>query len=159
MNQADFYGVAHRTAEAALRSLLEKSLAAGLRSVVRCQTQERAAGLDDKLWTIPQGSFLPHALAGADCDDEQPILLSWSGQSHADSDLLFLMECPSFELEELGSFDRILYIFDRRIPVQLKTARTCWRTLSDTGTAMAFWSDDKNGWTRTAATDSATSKS
>lgn len=71
-----FYHLESQPLERVLPVLLEKSLERGWNVVVEIASEERAALLDDMLWTYRDDSFLPHALAGGDTDHLQRILIT-----------------------------------------------------------------------------------
>ena len=76
MGEAWFYHLTESPLEATLPMLLEKSLAAGWRVVVKGGSAERLDWLDEKLWLGPKDGFLPHGIAGGEHDADQPVLLT-----------------------------------------------------------------------------------
>ena len=60
MTEAFFYHLQRLPLERVLPTLLEKSLERRWHAVVQVTGEERAAALDDGLWTYDDQSFLPH---------------------------------------------------------------------------------------------------
>ena len=74
-----FYHLERQPMEKVLPILLEKTLERGWRAVVEVSSAERAEQLDQVLWTFRDDSFLPHAVAGGEGDETQPILIVTGG--------------------------------------------------------------------------------
>ena len=85
--------------EVTLTMLLDRASKAGWRVVVRGASEERMAWLDEKLWLMGEGSFLPHGLAGAnDGTQDSPIVVGCDGVGAGGQDLLINLgdEIPPF---------------------------------------------------------------
>ncbi len=121
MTELGFYQLASRPIEAVLPKLLEKAYAAGHRTVVRCRDEAQAAQLDETLWTYDERSFLPHGRVG----EGHPILLVSDASAPEGYGLLAL---PGGAMpDDVGRFDRVLYLFDGNDEAALKQAREDWR--------------------------------
>ena len=66
MGAAYFYHLTRAPLEAVLPMLLEKSVAAGWRVMVRGTDDDRMKWLDERLWLGRDDGFLPHGLAGGE---------------------------------------------------------------------------------------------
>ena len=83
--------------------LAAKAWGLGHAIFVHALDDAHARALDERLWTWQQGSFVPHALAGAapelPADVPAPVLIGWGGEPPADHwDLLINLQpgVPAF---------------------------------------------------------------
>lgn len=140
-------------AEVAIR-LAAKAHAAGQR-LLMVADPDTLAELDRRLWTEDPASFLPHALAGAMDDPEQPILLAPSVPLTAPpangARLLMLVGAPL--PPEPGRFERILLLFEDGSAAHDR-ARAAWRAMaSEAGMDRSYWQQtESGGWTRKGET-------
>ncbi|MFZ4077576.1 MAG: DNA polymerase III subunit chi [Legionellaceae bacterium] len=101
--RADFYLLNDENVDKSLHfacRLLEKAYLSGHRIFVRCEDEEQAMLLDDRLWTFSATSFIPHhrvmthELKLADI----PIEISTAEPSKTSSDILFIISCILFAI-------------------------------------------------------------
>ena len=76
MTEIRFYHLTRIPLERALPALLERALAAGMRSVVIAGSEERVEALNQLLWTYEERSFLPHGSKRDGRPERQPVWLT-----------------------------------------------------------------------------------
>jgi DNA polymerase-3 subunit chi len=103
----DFYFNADDRLQVACR-LTGKALAQRKRVVVFAPEPAVAKSIDQKLWTWPAISFVPHCLAEDPLAGETPVLIATQAESIPAGDVLlnFAADCPAF----FERFDRLLEI-------------------------------------------------
>ena len=148
MTEILFYHLELHPLERVLPVLVEKSRERGWRVVIEAGSTERLAQLDDMLWTYRDDSFLPHAIAGGQNDDEQPVLLTDGSGNGNGAEIRFFVDraVPS----EAGTYERIVFLFDGHDPDAVTEARGAWKALRE-GNALTYWQQDGNGrWEKKA---------
>jgi len=78
MTEVAFYHLTRSSLEQALPKLLEKTLAAGKRAVVRVGSPARAEALNVALWSNEASSWLPHGSAKDGAAEEKSTRLNSS---------------------------------------------------------------------------------
>ncbi len=145
MPAISFYHLERTSLDRALPKLLEKVLEHGHRAVVMAGSDERVEALNLALWTYEQQSFLPH---GSEVDgnaERQPVFLTTHDENPNGSDVLVLVD--GVESERLGSFARVLDLFDGHDAEAVEAARARWRQLKDQGCELAYWQQTSpGGW-------------
>ncbi len=143
-----FYHMTRTPLEATLPVLLEKSLAAGWKVLLRGRERRQLEWLDQKLW-LNEG-FLPHGLAGGAHDADQPVLLSDApGNPHGATALISVDGAP-VEPGEVAGFARVMVLFDGNDPEALERARGQWKALTGAGCRAAYWSEASGRWEKKA---------
>lgn len=137
-----FYHLTRQPLDAVLPRLLEKAHAAGHRVLVHCADEAQVKALDQHLWTYDEGSFLPH---GADAPAEQPILLAISAAERGNgADLLAAIDV--LDLDRVGDFNRVLYLFEESDAERLGAARRAWSALKGReDVTRTYWQQDERG--------------
>lgn len=140
--EVGFYHLTRQPLDAVLPRLLEKAYAAGHRILVHCADAAQVKALDQHLWTYDDRSFLPH---GADEAAEQPILLAASaGERGNGADLLAAVD--DLDLDRLGDFRRVLYLFEESDAERLGAARRAWSALKGRAdVTRTYWQQDERG--------------
>lgn len=140
--EVGFYHLTRQPLEAVLPRLLEKAYAAGHRILVHCADDAQLKRLDQQLWTYDEASFLPH---GSEDKALQPILLTTSQEERANEpDLLSALD--GLDLDRIGDFARVLYLFEESDPERLSAARASWSALKGRdGVSRAYWQQDERG--------------
>ena len=77
--------------DATLPSLLEKILASGEKSIIRCPSTDRVSRLSEKLWNYKNEAFLPHSTAKDDMVLHQPIYLTNEDENANQANILVLV--------------------------------------------------------------------
>lgn len=144
MPSAMFYHLTRSPVEVTLPMLLEKSLQAGWRVVVRGQDAARMDWLDQKLWQGGDEAFLPHGLAGGAHDADQPVLLTTTADRP--NGAVCLMSVDGAEVEPDKGLERICVLFDGNDPTAVDHARTQWKSLTASGLNAQYWSEETGRW-------------
>lgn len=144
-----FYHLTETKLEDTLPQLLEKSLARDWKACIHCGSEERLEILDNHLWTYRDESFLAHGKASDENADQQPILLTTSGESANKAEVRFVVDMG--EEPNADECDRIVYMFDGHDQDQLERARGQWKSFSDGGLDKTYWQQTPDrGWVKKA---------
>ncbi len=143
-----FYHMTRTPLEATLRVLLEKSLAAGWKVLVRGTAAARLEWLDQKLWL--DSAFLPHGMAGGPHDAAQPVLLTTGTDAPNQADALIAIDGAPVAAQEVAGFSRVMILFDGNDPQALDTARGQWKSLTQAGCHALYWSEESGAWQKKA---------
>ena len=140
--EVGFYHLTRQPLDVVLPRLLEKAYGAGHRILVHCADAEQLKHLDQHLWIYEDSSFLPH---GSDDKALQPILLTTSQSDRANNpDLLAALD--TLDLERIGDFTRVLYLFEETDTDRLAAARKASAALKDrAGVMRTYWQQDERG--------------
>ncbi|MGH1329639.1 MAG: DNA polymerase III subunit chi [Paracoccaceae bacterium] len=150
MGAAYFYHLTHGSLEDTLPMLLSKARAAGWRVAVRGRELGLLAFLDERLWTHPAESFLPHGLAGGDHDAAQPILLTTAAEAANDPACVMAIGGAEISSEEVLALERVCILFDGHDIEALERARGQWRMLTGAGCSAQYWSQEGGAWEKKA---------
>lgn len=142
MTEIFFYHLETQPLERVLPQLVEKSLERGWRAVIETSSRERAEALDALLWTWRDDSFVPHGIAGAETDAEQPVLIATGPDNANGANVRFYVDraVPAAG----GDYQRIVFLFSGHDPDAVSEARVAWKTLQD-GNALTYWQQDGSG--------------
>lgn len=143
MPQMLFYQLGPQPHDQALTALLQKTLERGLRAVVRLDTPERLAALDNYLWTYDDASFLPHGPASDDQAAHQPIVLTTGHDNPGQAQICFLVH--GSQPVDCDDYQRVVYIFSGADDAELATAREQWRSAAQTFDEVTFWKQNQRG--------------
>ena len=146
MSEVFFYHLTQSPLEATLRVLLEKSLGAGWRVLVRARTPGLLEQLDQQLWLRPEDSFLPHGIAGGPHDAHQPVLLTADPAPDPGRAALVSVEGAAVTAEEVPGLTRAMILFDGQDPGAVEAARAQWRSLTAAGLKAKYWSEETGRW-------------
>ena len=146
MADIGFYHLTRGSPEAALPALLGRTLAAGQRALVACDSAARLTSLDAALWLTPD--WLPHGGSATGDAPLQPIWLTAPGEAPAPAPnaARFL-----FCLEGAGSgaaaaFDRVFDLFDGADAAAVAAARLRWAAAKTAGHRLVYWQQAARGW-------------
>ncbi len=149
MTEVSFYHLERTALEQALPRILDKALAAGLRAVVVAGSDERVSALNSALWTYDANSFLPHGSAEDGRAGDQPVYLTTEDENPNNATVLALVD--GVESGILGSFDRVLDLFDGHDDAAVQAARQRWKKLKDAGHDLTYWQQtERGGWEQKA---------
>lgn len=149
MTEILFYHLEAQPLERVIPVLLEKSLERGWRAVVETGSPERASALDASLWTYRDESFLPHAVAGAETDALQPVLITTDAGNPNAANVRFFVDraVP----RDVAGYERIVYLFSGHDPDAVAEARVAWKALSTRENTVTYWQQDPGGrWVKKA---------
>src|ERR1041385_9084649 len=91
MTEVLFYHLERRSLDDVLPGLIEKTLERGWRALIKCESADRAAAIDNLLWTYDEKSFLPHAQLGDGDAARQPVLITVEDANANSANVLFLV--------------------------------------------------------------------
>jgi DNA polymerase-3 subunit chi len=146
MTEVGFYHLTRTGAEAALPQLLNRTLAAGQRAVVRSPDAARLAALDATLWE--SADFLPHGTAADGDAAIQPIWLTDTDEAPNGGQYLFLLDGAA--APDLAVFTRVFDLFDGNDEAQVIAARARWAAAKDAGHSLTYWQQGPRGWEKKA---------
>jgi len=147
MADVRFYHLQRSSIEGALLMLLEKSLEAGKRAVVRFASDEEMSAMDAALWTVKPDSFLPHGTTASKKADDQPVLLTAGHDNPNKAEFAFVL--PGATGDALDYYERVFFVFYGNSESQVKEARGRWKDLTGEGLTPEYWTqDDAGGWTK-----------
>ena len=149
MSEVLFYHLERARLESVLPDLLERTLARGLRALVKVGGAERLEALDAHLWTYQDDGFLPHGTASDKQADRQPILLTLDGKNANQAAYLFAVD--GADLGDIAAFERCVLIFDGADDAAVAEARGQWKRVKDAGCAATYWRQSESGkWEKQA---------
>lgn len=151
MGAVYFYHMTRSAVTDTLPVLLEKSLAAGWRVLVRGGSDAGLAQLDEALWRHPNDGFLPHGLSGGAQDADQPVLLTRDAPL-AGRAALVAVHGAEIAPSELPDVERAMILFDGNDEAALTHARAQWRLFRDAGSVAKYWSEESGTWEMKAET-------
>ena len=145
-----FYHLLQQPLEAVLPPLLERSLARGWKAVVHAPTAERAAALDDHLWTYAEDSFLPHAVDTDPGAAAEAVVITTGEGNPNGAQVRFLVDGAPIP-PDAASYERIVLIFDGRDDEAVAAARVVWKGLRGQDHEMSYWQQNESGrWEKKA---------
>lgn len=145
MTEIGFYHLTGTPLERALPKLLEKTLEAGQRAVVRTGSEERAQALNGALWTYEDRSWLPHGTAREGFGEDQPIWITAGDDNPNRAAFLFLTD--GVEAADVDTYTRVFDLFDGRDDTAVAAARDRWKAGKDAGHTLTYWRQtDRGGW-------------
>ncbi len=145
--QVDFYHLSLSPLDRVLPQIAEKVVASGARLLIVAGEDERRRHLDRLLWNYAADSFLPHAQAGSDDDERQPVLIGADVAAANGARHVALVD--GRWRDEALAFDRAFHFFDDDA---IQAARLAWRALADRdGVERRYWKQNDVGrWEQAA---------
>jgi DNA polymerase-3 subunit chi len=143
-----FYHLERRSLDDALPGLVEKSLERGWRALIKVESADRAASIDNRLWTYSEQSFLPHAQKGDGDAARQPVLITVEDDNANKADVLFLVggaAPPPWDGALAKSLSRIVVMFDGRDANALAAARAAWKDAKAASHDVTYWKEQPSG--------------
>lgn len=145
-----FYHLQRQNLDAVLPGLLERSLARGWRAAVQTSGPERAAALDDLLWTYSEESFLPHGLESEPSAAAEPIVLTTGEANPNGAQVRFLVDGAAIP-PDAAAYQRLVLIFDGRDDEAVAAARVAWKNLRGQDHQTSYWQQSDEGrWEKKA---------
>jgi DNA polymerase III subunit chi len=148
MTDIGFYHLTRTGPGEALPQLLGRTLAAGQRALVLCNSAERLAALDDALWKCADPTWLPHGSEADGDADLQPIWLGTDDAAPNGARFLFLLDGATSA--RLGEFDRVFDLFDGNDEGAVTAARARWTAAKSAGHTLTYWQQGERGWEKKA---------
>ena len=143
MTEVSFYHLQRSRLEDALPLLLEKTLAAGKRALVRVGSDARAEQLSGHLWSYKQDSWLPHGTARDGRPDDQPVWLTAAGDNPNEASFLFLADGATEA--DVDAFERCFELFDGNDGAQVAAARERWKAYKEAGHPLKYLQQTERG--------------
>ncbi len=144
MTEISFYHLTTTPLERALPKILEKSLAAGLRSVVMVENDEQAELLNQICWTYDPNSFLPHGSANDPHPEKQPIYITANPEAPNRPNMLVVTDGSELELTD-QAIRKVIDLFDGQNPAAVEKARTRWKNYKASGHALTYFKQNESG--------------
>lgn len=149
MGAVKFYHLTNSSLEDAALMLLQGAFKQGWRVMLRGPQRAGLERLDQRLWTHPKGSFLPHGLEGGPHDAEQPLLLGQGPAVNGAKAMMLLAGCPVLP-DEAQSMERVWLLFEDANEAQKQAARAEWKAVSAAGLDAEYWADASGRWEKKA---------
>lgn len=149
MTDVLFYHLTESKLEDALPPLIDKSVERGWQVAVQMREPARRDLLDAHLWTYREDSFLPHGTDEGEMADQQPVLLTVSSDNMNNASVRFFID--GAEAIDVGSYQRVVLMFDGYDQEQLESARAQWKRLKGEGHSLTYWQQTQDGrWEKKA---------
>lgn len=145
MGAVKFYHIQHGTLDEAAQALIARALQQGWRVMLRGPDRAVLQRLDERLWLLPEDSFLPHGLEGGPQDADQPLLLGQGAAVNGAQAVMLLAGMP-VDPAEAQAMDRIWLLFEAADPAQVQIARAEWKAVTAAGLQAEYWSDAAGKW-------------
>jgi DNA polymerase-3 subunit chi len=143
-----FYHLERRSLDEVLPGLVERTLERKWKALIKCESADRAATIDNLLWTYDEQSFLPHTQLGDGDPKRQPALITVEDTNANEANVLFLVggaTPPAWSGELAQSFSRIVMLFDGRDEEALAAARNGWKDAIAAGQQVTYWKQSPAG--------------
>jgi DNA polymerase-3 subunit chi len=154
MSEVLFYHLERRSLDDVLPGLVERTLERGWRALIKCESADRAAAIDNLLWTFDEKSFLPHAQFGDGDAARQQVLITVEDANANNANVLFLVggaAAPHWQTDATRAFGRVVLLFDGRDPQALSAARAAWKDAKEAGHEATYWKESPSGkWEKQA---------
>ena len=141
--RVDFYHLTRSGPDSITAILAEKLISGGERLLIVADDVVSLEKLDGALWAGKPESFLPHAIAGKEGNDdtEEPVLLAQHIAAINGAANILLMD--GAWRDEALDFSRTFYLFDA---ATIDNARAAWKALgSKDGVERHYWKQDEQG--------------
>jgi len=150
MSEILFYHLTEKKLEAVLPGLVERSIAREWNVVIHAGSPERIEVLDGLLWTYRDDSFLAHSSIRDGNEALQPVWLTAENDNPNAAQIRFLVD--GAEIDEIDSYERVVYMFDGHDNSAVEHARTRWKFHKDQGVGeLTYWQQTQNGgWEKKA---------
>jgi DNA polymerase III subunit chi len=144
-----FFHLERQPLDAALPSLVEKTLEKGWRAVVQTAVAERIDVLDGLLWTYKPDSFLAHGTKADPHAEQQPVYLTDGSENPNNAACRFLIE--GADIDDITGYTRLVYLFDGNDADAVARARLQWKAAKAKGAGVTYWQQTaKGGWEKKA---------
>ncbi len=148
MTETLFYHLERRSLDDVLPGLIERTLERGWRALIKAESADRAAAIDNLLWTFNDQTFLPHAQEGDGDAKHQPVLITVEENNANSADVMFLIggaQPPEWSGETAKSLIRIVLMFDGSDADSLSRARASWKDAKAAGHDATYWKEMPSG--------------
>ncbi|MFC1673646.1 DNA polymerase III subunit chi [Pseudomonadota bacterium] len=147
MTEVAFYHLTRSSLEQALPKLLEKTLEAGKRALVRAGDAKRVQFINDALWSYDPASWLPHGSSKDGEAEHQPVWITDGDDAPNGAQFVFLTDGVAGD--DFSAFERGFVLFDGTSDAAVGAARQQWKAYTDQGLELTYWQQtDAGGWTK-----------
>ncbi len=143
MTEVRFYHLQTKRLEQALPEIMAKALERQYRVVIKTTGPQRAAQLEEALWTYDAGSFLPHGHVRDGFESQQPIWITDADENPNAATMLVLTDGLASPL--MADFPLCCEIFDGNDAAALAAARAHWKDYKAKGYDLSYFQQDENG--------------
>jgi DNA polymerase III subunit chi len=144
-----FFHLERQPLDAALPSLVEKTLEKGWRAVVQTAVPGRIEAIDALLWTYKPESFLAHGTKTDSNAAAQPVYLTDGPENPNGAACRFLIE--GADIDDISGYTRLVYLFDGNEEAAVARARQQWKAAKAKGAGVTYWQQNaKGGWEKKA---------
>lgn len=142
-----FYQLATTPLEKVLVGVLEKAWTRKMLICLLAHDTTHAQALDDLLWRVPHGGFLPHGQWNRPDPERQPILISLEPDERNGASVIVLTT-PRL-LPDPARFDLVIDFVCGQDPMTLAESRKRYRHYKDLACNMEYWTKTPQGkWQR-----------
>jgi DNA polymerase-3 subunit chi len=147
MPALNFYHLTRRSVDDAVVELAAKVYSSGARLLIQCSSAERVKSLDDALWTVQPGGFLPHGSAKTSKNPAvEPIWITASEDDNPNAATVLLLP-DTVDSGLLAGMEKVLILFDGRHTEGVAAARLAWKSYKAAGYALQYFQQtDRGGW-------------
>lgn len=143
MTEIRFYHLQRSRLEAALPTMLERTLERGQRAVVMLGSEERVEALAAHLWTYNERGFLPHGTKRDGQAARQPIWLTDSDENPNAAAVLFLAD--GARCNAVDGFALCVELFDGQDESAVAAARERWTHYKAAGHSLVYYQQNDAG--------------
>jgi DNA polymerase-3 subunit chi len=143
MTEIRFYHLQRSPLEAALPTMLERTLERGQRAVVMLGSEERVEALAAHLWTYNDRNFLPHGTKRDGQAERQPIWLTETDENPNAAAVLFLAD--GARSQTIDAYALCVELFDGQDASAVAAARERWTSYKSAGHSLVYYQQNEAG--------------
>ena len=137
MTEVRFYHLQRTTLEAALPTMLERTVERGQRAVVQLGSEERVEAMAALLWSYDDRGFLPHGTKRDGHAERQPVWLTETDENPNRAQVLFLGD--GARSERIGDYALCVELFDGQDAGAVAAARERWNAYKAAGHSLIYY--------------------
>ena len=143
MTEIRFYHLQRTTLEAALPTMLERTVERGQRAVVQLGSEERVEAMAALLWSYDDRGFLPHGTKRDDHAERQPVWLTETDENPNRAQVLFLGD--GARSKRVGDYALCVELFDGQDTAAVAAARERWNAYKAAGHSLIYYQQTDAG--------------
>lgn len=143
MTEVRFYHLQRATLEAALPTMLERTVARGQRAVVLLGSEERVEAMAALLWSYDDRGFLPHGTRRDGHAERQPVWLTETDENPNRAEVLFLGD--GARSERVADYALCVELFDGQDAAAVAAARERWNAYKAAGHSLIYYQQTDAG--------------
>ncbi len=141
MANISFYHLTQTPLSQALPQLLEKTMQAQKKALIRVGGEMRLESLDHWLWVYEKEGWLPHGRPPSEPKGNK-IWLTTTLDNSIEAEFLFVVE--EADIDNYQEYERVFYIFDSSNESEVLKARKLWKQLKTQSVDLVYWKQDSN---------------